>query len=521
MSSGVIGTITASLLFAAALPNEILMYGSPVIGAVALIPFYLALRSAPDGRTAARLGALFGFLSTILSNFWLMFFEDYSVWTLGGTAFAYTAYNFILGGLLWKVLRARTSYRPVLFALLWTLYEYAKSIGFLGYPWGLAAYPFNTVNVFIQIVDVTGVWGLSFLVVYLNATLAEFIRKPAAIRHFGYRSRHAVLVALLFSATLIYGAYSLSREIPVENETNLLLVQQNVDMWQTGNIPGALNTLQQQTQSAVEASELDLDLIIWSESTLRYPFARDRAWYQRNPSQLPFTEFVASLPAPLLTGAPFYNADQDEFYNASLLIGKDAEIQQWYGKQQLVPFAELIPFYDYQAVRLFFQNVVGLRATWSRGPGYRLFEIPGESGPVVVGTPICFEDGFARVTAGFVHSGADLLINLTNNSWSRTNSAQTQHFVAARFRAVETRRTLVRSTNSGYTAVVDPWGRVTDSVPMFEARTLTVEVPVYVPDRESVYVLWGDYLPQALLALFLALLLRAGIKKEVPEHLPL
>jgi apolipoprotein N-acyltransferase len=519
MSSGVINVLVSSVLFAVALPNELFVYGSPIVGVIALIPLYRALRDATNGRQAARLGALFGLVSTLLTNFWLMFFRDYSVWTIGGTALGYTAYNFLLGGLLWLVLRAKIAWRPVLFAMLWTLYEYAKSIGFLGYPWGLAAYPFNTVIPLIQIVDITGIWFLSLIVVYLNAALAELIDDPRFHGGFPFVMRHATMVVLLFVGTLIYGYSALSRDIPADNELDLLLVQQNVDMWETRDIPQAVGALQELTIDAINTREARPDLVVWSETSLRYPLERNRSWYESHPAEAPFTEFVRSLPSPLLTGAPYFDPQANEFYNAALLLSDDARIAQWYGKQQLVPFAELTPFWDIRLVRRFFQEVVGISAIWARGPGYRLFEIPTATGSVVAGTPICFEDGFARVTAGFVLNGADVLINLTNNAWSRTNSAQVQHFVAARFRAIETRRSLVRSTNAGYTAVVDPWGRVTASIPMFEQETLRVTVPVYRPRRESTYLYWGDYLPQALLVLFAVLAVVAGTKKEVPKHL--
>lgn len=518
MSSSIARVLLSSVLFAVALPNELFLYGSPVMGVIALVPLYRALRHAAGGREAARLGALFGLVSTLLTNFWLMFFRDYSVWTIGGTAIGYTAYNFLLGGLLWLVLQSRPAWRPLLFALLWTLYEYAKSIGFLGYPWGLAAYPFNTVIPLIQITDITGVWFISFLVVYLNAGIAELVDAPRTDGVLTFPYRHAIAIALLFAGTLGYGVVSLTRDIPVEDEVDMLLVQQNVDMWETRDIAAALSGLQEQTTVALAGTPAP-DLVVWSETSLRYPIARNRGWYERNPAALPFTEFVNSLPAPLLTGAPYFDEERDEFYNAALLLSDAAVIEQWYGKQQLVPFAELTPFWDVRFVRRFFQEIVGISSIWARGPGYRLFSVPSENGTVRAGAPICFEDGFAQVSAGFVRNGADLLINLTNNAWSRTNSAQVQHFVAARFRAVENRRTLVRSTNAGYTAVVDPWGRTTNAVPMFEAATLRVSVPVHVPARESAYLLLGDYLPQALLIFFAVLALVSGIKKEVPKHL--
>jgi apolipoprotein N-acyltransferase len=140
-----------------------------------------------------------------------------------------------------------------------------------------------------------------------------------------------------------------------------------------------------------------------------------------------------------------------------------------------------------------------------------------EAGTVHFGAPICFEDAFTGVVRGFRHGGADVIINLTNNSWSRTESAQIQHYVAARFRAVETRTALVRSTNSGLTGVVDGHGRLQASLPMFERGSLAVEVPVYDTGM-TVYTRYGDYLPQLFLVVVLGVLIRLRLSERThPE----
>jgi len=514
--------VTSSILFAFALPNELFLFGNPFLGLIALVPLYIALRKVPTWRGAARLGALFGFLSTVLSNFWLMFFEDYSIWTIGGTAVGYTAYNYLLGGFLWLVLRSNRSMRAPLFALMWAGYEYLKSVGFLGYPWGLSGYPFNSILPLIQIVDVTGIWALSLMAVYLNAVVAEFLLGRAQLMRFSMTVRHAAMVVLLVAVSFSYGQWRLRSDIPIQDHLTTTIVQQNVDTWNTGNPARALAQIQETTLSAVEQSGTEIDLIVWSETTLRYLYEESRDWFRTNPHGTPFLPFLQGLPAPLLTGAPHHDVDRDEYYNAALLLENEGYVDTWYGKQQLVPFAETIPFWDIDFVRGFFREVVGLSSTWSAGPGYEVFTVEGQDGrEISIGTPICFEDGFARVTAGFVRNGADLLINLTNNAWSRTNSAQTQHFVAARFRSIENRRTLVRSTNAGYTTVLDPWGRELASLPMFERATITVDVPVYVPDAPTVYLVWGDYLPLSILALFAVLggrHLWKTTKKGTPER---
>lgn len=523
-------TLLSAILFPLALPNELFAFGNPLIGLVALAPYYLAIRDTKNPRTAARLGALFGAVSTLLGNYWLMFFGEFSVWTIGGTTIGYVAYNYVLAGFLWRATREPLTVRPVLFALVWTVYEYLKSIGFLAYPWGLAAYPFSELAVFTQIVDVTGVWGLSFLAVYANTAAAEILcpsadaalqTNAAAPRDVTPRAAaHLAMVAVLVTGIGGYGLVRLHTPIPVRTTLELMLVQQNADAWNTRDIARPLLITQRETENALAAVEQEPDLIVWSETSLRYIYESEGGWYARNPPERPFLDFIADLPAPLMTGSPMQSSEEDfAIYNAVILIDRDTTVRQWYGKQHLVPFAEIIPFWDTRAVRRFFDYVVGIDGIWTPGPGTRLFSLTARDGTEVeIATPVCFEDAFAYLNRAFVLAGADLIVNLTNNSWSRTNSAQTQHFVASRFRAIETRRSLVRSTNSGYTTIIDPWGRTVASRPMFVTTHLSATVPVYAPERETVYTTFGDWFPRlvaaALTILFAATFLHK--KKRAP-----
>jgi apolipoprotein N-acyltransferase len=320
------------------------------------------------------------------------------------------------------------------------------------------------------------------------------------------RTAQAMMILLLVGTILGYGAKRVSQEIPSSGTIRVLLVQQNADAWNTQDIARPLLVAQHLTEDGLEASDMPPDFIAWSETSLRYLYDQGRTWYQQNPAEQPFAEFLASLPSPLLTGAPLRNpVTEYAIHNAVLLLLQDGSIDQWYGKRHLVPFVENIPFWDSPLVRSLFQNVVGIPGIWAPGSGDPLLELTLRSGETArIATPICFEDGFPDLVRYLALEGAEILLNLTNNSWSRTDSAQLQHFVAARFRAVETRLGLVRSTNSGYTAVVDPWGSVAASLPMFEAGYLISDVPLYDAPM-TMYTRFGDFLPQ-FLVLVLAVL---------------
>lgn len=479
----------SALLLPLSLPSPLFELGSPLLGIVALIPLYLALAGTDSVRSAARLGVLFGALSTTTGSFWLAFFQDFSVWTLGGAVAGYAVYNALLFPFLHRSLQARLPWRPLWFAAIWTGYELLKSIGFLGYPWGLIAYSWNEVIPFIQIADLFGVYGVSFLLVLTNAVLAEFCRESKLSLLQGTTA----LLAVLTVATWLYGFHALQRDIPRLDELDTVLVQNDGDAWQPGAFWQELEKTQDLTSLAVQHGPVP-DMVIWSETILRYPIQEHRRLYRHNPHRQPFLEFLGELPVPLLTGGAYLiDEQQHDLINAALLLDQDGIVQQVYGKQQLVPFAETIPFFEFAPVRRFFAEVIGLRSMWLSGMEYRLFEVETRSGNrLQYGTPICFEDAFAHITRDMARLGADFFVNLTNNSWSRTESAQTQHFAAARFRSIETRRTLVRATNSGLTSVVDPWGRLSASLPMFTPTVLRTDVPIYRPRTESVYLLTGD-----------------------------
>ena len=524
--------VLSAVAFAAALPSDIARYGIPALGLVALVPLYAAFCVAPRMRTAVWSGALFGALSTALSNYWLANFGDFAFWTLGGPVVGYAAYNAVLGAVVYKLMQQPVRLRPVLFAAAWTGYELLKSSGYLAYPWGLAAYSFGDVLVVQQIADITGAYGLSFLVVYANAALAELSLGAARLRSARARTlaigapivgaapvaeatRHALAALLLFAVAAGYGHARLAERPEPVDSVRAVLVQPNIDPWQFGNLAETLTTLQRLSEEALDAG--DHDLLVWSETSLSIPYREYRgSYYNRNPSHQPFTEFLSGLAVPLLTGSPYIrNGPTERIWNAVILIEPDTgEIVERYGKRHLVPFAEHVPLWEVEPVRLFFQNVVGLGAVWSPGDERVVFEVPTRRGSTIAAVSISFEGAFASLARDHTRDGAHLLINMTNNSWSRTESAQYQQFVVTRYRAIEARRPLIISTVSGLTALVDRDGRKLASLPMFEEETLAVEAPIYESRSRTVYHRAGDSFAWAMIALTAASLLGSAATRR-------
>ncbi|MGA2614813.1 MAG: apolipoprotein N-acyltransferase [Spirochaetia bacterium] len=485
-------------------PDESFFWGNAALGFVCIAPVFYAVSRAPTFGYASLLGLIFGGVSTALANYWLMFFQGYTIWTMGGTVIGYMGYNALLFPFLRGISRLSARYRPFLLAAAWCVYEYFKSIGFLGYPWGLIGYPAGAFLALIQFVDVTGIWGLSFLMALINALIAEVALSER-------RSQYAPQVifgAFLVACALGYGLHRLATPIPATTQASLLLVQQNSNPWEEGGKANkaAVRVNMDLTLQGVHDSHPAPDLVVWSESSV------NDAWVgpddRLNPPNNPLEPFFRSTGIPVLFGG-IVVADYDlqRYMNGAVLVSPLGKVIDTYGKMHPVPFAESIPFFEYKPVQRFFRNVIGVWNPWFMGSRYTIFDVPlQEGGSLHFGVPICFEDAFSDLDRGFFLRGADMLINITNDSWSDTWSSEIQHFTVARFRAIENRRVLVRSTNGGVSGVVGPWGEVWGRMPFFQQAWRAVQVPVYKEKTLTPYTRYGDWFPRFLILVLLIVL---------------
>lgn len=514
----VLAVFSASLMVLT-VPNELFKHGSALLGFIALVPLYLAILPLKGPKSAALVAGLFGALQHAGTSFWLWNFQNYRIWTLGSTTVNYFIVYALLGLYLWLFICRGGRARPIAFAFLWTGFEYCKSIGFLGYPWGLLPYSLTDALPFLQIADLAGVYGISFVLASCNAAIAELILGlspcPARIDLSDTRKHelpprlrmgYAAIALLLVVGDLGYGLARLGERIPQIASIDALLVQQDTDPWEDGDEEAALTANISLARKAIAEASRKPELVLFSETTLRRPFTEFRDYFEKHPADYPLVSFVRDSGAWLFTGAPIVvDWKSLDMTNSALLINPEARMVKSYAKTHLVPFAEAIPFWEVPAFRAFMQKAVGIDSGWVTGTEYTIFDLPTKSGVVHFGAPICFEDAFPDVCRNFSLRGADLLINLTNISWSLTDSAEIQHWASARFRAIEARRTLVRSTNGGVSCVVGPHGEVIDSLPLFTPTARYIQVPVYRSAEPTLYVRFGDWFPLAALLLSAAM----------------
>ena len=528
--------IFSAFIFSLALQNELLPLGSPFLGIFALVPLYLAIRKADSYGEAALLTGLQVLITHLLSSFWLGFFQGYAIFTLGASALGTCIIGTAFGTLLYFFVgRAKkrgsifTKTTPVLsvlfFAVVWTLYEVSKSKGFLGYPWGTILMSSYKWPLIIQIADITGTWGITFLFALFSAVVGEGVYLLCHTGFFYGKTLFydykwtAGLCISLFCCSVIYGAFQYTYPRVPQKFLKATLVQHNGDSWSSTEGEASIMQAQRLTEKAIEKSlknsGVKPDVVVWSETVLSYAHPEAQTYYTYVPFQEGLYPFIERMQVPFLIGSPItINSEEGLFSNGVLYIDQHAQVQDYYAKIHLVPFAEAVPGTEYPWVRDFLESLIGFSSGWMAGTRYNLFEIPLESNQTVKSsTPICFEDAFPDICRQLYKAGSEVFVNLTNDSWSRTNSAEYQHFVISVFRAIEFRTTLVRSTNSGYTVVVDPRGKVIADLPLFESLYLNTNIPVY-ERTETLYYRLGEWFPILLTLITAACVILIRIKYD-------
>ena len=490
----------ASILFAASNPNPVFANGLPILAWVAYVPVFYLLSQVGFGASVFW-GALYGYMAFGFFNYWLTVFHPLAGIIVGSIYLVYMA-------ALFPILRLATVLFPkrgyILQWLIWIAYEYLRTQGFLGYPYGVTGYSQWNVLPVIQIAAITGVWGVSALVVFPSAWLASAVDDFKAF--FRREWPTAAVWAFLLTATLIYG-FTSPIDYSGERKFRAALIQHNTDPWEASKAATAALALEaywtdfrilaRLSNEALEAQP-DTDLVVWSETAF-VPRIYWHSTYRDDPASWRLVsellEFMRGSGVPFIIGNddarrdPALNpiGDNRVDYNAAMYFA-EGELKGVYRKLHLVPFTEHFP---YQRQLPWVYNALRNADThfWERGTEATVFEVAG----IKFSTPICFEDTFGYLSRDFVLNGAEVIVNLSNDAWSGSLSAQMQHLSMAVFRSVENRRSMVRSTSSGQTAAIDPNGKILAMAEPFTESYLNVEVPV-ISGHFTIYTRYGDYL---------------------------
>lgn len=386
----------------------------------------------------------------------------------------------------------------------WVTVEMLRGVVFTGWGWNTLGSALHAQWAMIQIVEYTGVPGLSFLVAFVNvivlAITARFIveaRVKPVRPHFELTLTMAALLGIV-----AFGFRAM--QIPMPSQTvRVAAVQPNIPREEKFNPRFAQATFDKFTRLSQVALPSRPDLLVWPESSMPGPVMHDALSYEF------VTGFVANTKVDLLLGA----IDQDEAaaYNAALLVSDAGRHVQLYRKVHLVPFGEYVPG---RHTLPGLARIVGDQVPEDFGFGreHTVFKMTGKE--VQVAPLICFEDTIGELTRQFVLRGATLLANVTNDGWFLESAGSRQHLANAVFRCVETRLPMVRSANTGVTCFINHLGRVTqilldDTGSQFTEGVLTGDVKVPIAYQPTFYVRYGELFEKscAILTAFVALFL--------------
>jgi apolipoprotein N-acyltransferase len=457
---GVPLAVLSGLCLAASLPSlEI----APLAW-IGLVPLLLAIRGR-SLRTAFGLGWVTGTVFFLATCYWIVHtIGHYTNVPVVLAAAILLLMSSVLGcyhgafalGLRWFERRRLPA--VWLAPALWVTLEWLRGWFFIGFPWAALGYSQYRFHSLAQMAEVTGVYGVSAILVLFNVVVAAVLLAHGS----GARRNLPVLATLTLLVVVLVGLgrwrVATLGALPAAGSLRIGLAQGNVEQDKKWDPAFQAETLARYRELTEAAARERPGLIVWPETAAPFFFQ------QPGPDRDEVLALARQVRTPLLFGSPAFRqlpSGRLEQLNRAYLVLGDGREAGVYDKMELVPFGEYVPF---QSVFFFVQHIVN--AVGDIGPGLvpTVFEIPGAR----FGTLICYEGVFPALTRRFVAGGANFLVNITNDAWFGRTSAPYQHVAQDTFRAIENRVPMVRAANTGISAIVDADGEIRWQGPLFE-----------------------------------------------------
>lgn len=492
---------------------------------IALVPLLLAI----DGKSLAKAYCFFfvaGFISISGIFSWM--------WTLD----SYTLLDYVLmqsilanylglwgAGLIWA--RRTTGLPAVLVGPpLWVALEVLRShVSFLSLPYMLLSHSQYQHPSLIQIASVTGAYGVSFLIVLVNCAIAHAILagrlRLASAFASGYPSGRALMplgtAVLLVLLSFLYGREVVSEGIQGKS-IRLGVIQGNIPQVQKWDGRSQAFILGRYSGMTRRAAEDVADVIVWPETAIPKDIVHTKPILEQ------LSALARETQTPLLVGSAA-NVKFDrgrsgimispEYYNSMVLISAEGTLAGQYKKMVLVPFGEYTPLREHMKwPSVIFANPPSY--DFLPGKDYTLFKVDGTN----LAAPICWETIFPDLVREFVRRGAQIIVNPTNDAMFKQTAVSYQYLAMDVFRAVENRVPVVRVANTGVSAFVDPFGRITtrlrdeQGTELFVAGMLVEDV-VVPTTGPTFYTRHGDIFAFLIIAISCTFFLIGAIPKVV------
>jgi len=385
---------------------------------------------------------------------------------------------FVLFGLGLHLAVKKFGPRGLLFAApLWVTVELLRSVLFSGFPWMLSGYALVPYAGILQIVTWTGVYGLSFLATAVNSAIVYGLMKLS-------KRWIALALAIIGVAAFlpVFGAQRVNDPIPVR------LVQTNISIDQTWKQPESVDLLNELSSLSTKEG-VKPKLTVWPETPAPFYLTADAEFRTR------MQNIARKLGAYFLVG--YIDAVGEGPANSAGLLNPFGDQVSRYDKMHLVPFGEYVPF---KRLLFFAESLTRQVGEFVPGTDYALSTLDGHK----ISTIICYESIFPNLVRQFVKRGSGLIVLITNDGWFGQSSAPYQHLRMGVVRAVENRRYLVRTANTGISAIIDPYGRIEAQTPI-GVRTVLDGTAHFRSDR-TFYTEYGDVFAYANVLLVVILL---------------
>jgi apolipoprotein N-acyltransferase len=442
-------------------------FGFVWLAPIALTPLLIACAREPRWRRRFALGYVCGFVYWFGICNWIQ-------WTLAhhagiGGAMAWFLFALfclakaiqmgVFAALAGVLMRSRMALPAI--AALWVIIEWTHS--WTGFEWLNLGNAGSNMSLPLRLAPITGVWGISFVFALMSAAVAWI-----ALR----RSRPQILWLLLLPGlVLLPDVPGLER-----GDASAILVQPNIDdeaQW----TPGLVDQTERQLMllSVSPALARGVDIIVWPE--MPAPFEDTDPTFTGRVARVAETTHAA-----VLTGVIARAADGAPL-NSALLVGPNGAVISRYDKVNLVPFGEFVPW----PFGLLTRKVSGEAGDFEAGRKIVVSPVDHHR----VGAFICYESVFPSYVRRFVASGAEVLFNISNDSWFGMSQARYQHILMVRMRAAENARWILRATDNGITGVIDPAGRVVRSTE--EYTEIAARLQFRYRQDQTIYTRFGDW----------------------------
>jgi len=477
----IIAAILSGLLLAAAFPK----WNQTYLLFVALIPLYWALQGK-SLKAAFGLGLVSGLAHYLALLYWIVYvthvFGHLSLPVSLGVLLLLAGYLSLYRalwalGLNWGAAQGLSLlwWGPV----LWVTLELGQTYIISGFPWELLGNGLFPHPLLLQVADLTGVYGLSFLVVLINIGLGRSLWPPRAWRT--RRFRHLPVLVLVLACWLGYGHFRLVALQKLEAQSpkiKVAVVQGSIEQgekWKKEMVTATLERYAELTRQVKGAQ-----LIVWPETAA--PF-----FFLRTPDlSAQVRDIAKESGGSLLFGAPAWEltAEGERYFNRAYLLSPQGEVLGYYDKAHLVPYGEYVPLRRFMP---FIGKMVPMVGDFAEGPVGATVSLPdGEA----LGPLVCYESIFPNLSRAQVANGARLLVNITNDAWFGKTAAAYQHLSMAVLRCVENHVCLARAANTGISAFIDAQGRILWQSELYVPAAHALELPL-MPGG-SLYTEFGD-----------------------------